>query len=625
MAHQTFPVEPRSPWLAITFGCCASRRDSIEEDGAGLRANRELDMRICYDQPQAVPPPRAEPVTIPRPTTSHSMSRHVSQLVASSRDFATRASSRASVVTLHKPRTSHSRSRPSIGRPTDFRRFDGLNGVDGIQSMIDDAPMPVRRRRSFQPLELSIYLPDGRLSPLPDFSHSEWNKLPAELEIPAQALIRDRDSRTSSISSTPSNSSYLIQRKPVGSGSRRSSVQSQNSVQQSRPVSGSLPFLLEEPTSRPDTFLSSLPTLQRSSTHSSLTSPHRIVSRLPSPSRARSNTEPLHLSSSRRGSLRRAKTDVDEAIRELNTIVEERRADAYRVTNQSPAFINRPPPSPSHHVPAIAPSLRMHVRSETLSDIGSAFSVPLANKPLPTPPPPLTSAPALSRTTTKLSLTPPVRSYSGGPLTSNPITPPTPTVPTPTTPIGRIGAWLKRSMPSTPSSPSFFKSPSTPKQPTTPSQTFYQCTPPVPQITGTPSRPSTAGSRTVVHTRHDSNETATVTLISSYPSTPSLSLRSASPEPITSPTSPETPATPQRVNLLKGEGKSRRVPAPLTLAKEKELAVESPLNSARSARSLRSLKPPPSPNYGILRGMEMTAPQAGRMDASPVSPVGVAF
>ena len=569
-------------------------------------------MQICYDQPQMVPQPRADPV-LGRPTTSHSMGNHVSQWVANGRDFATRASSRASIHTITRPRRSQSKPRPSIGRPTDFRHYDG--GYDGIQSMMDDAPMPIRRRRSFRPLELSIYMPEGRLSPLPNFATLEWDNL-SELEVPAQALVRNRDSRTNSTSSDPSTASYLVQRKPIGAGpgSRRSSVQSQTSLR-SRPISAALstlPFLHEheETKSRPESFISIPPSLGRASTHSSLTSPKRILSRLPSPARSRANTAP----SPRPGSLRRAKTDVDEAIRELNTIVEERRASAYRSNNQSPAFINRPPPSPSHHVPAIAPSLRMHVRSETLSDIGSAFSVPVANKPLPTPP---TSTP-LSRVPTKLSLSPPTRTLTG-PLNSNPITLPTPTIPTPTTPIGRLGAWLKRSIPSTPASQTFRSAPTTPKS--TASTPFYQCEPPIPTPSSRAhSRPSTAGSRTL-HTRQDSNDTATVTLFSSttadsMPTTPALSTRSLSPDPIVS------PATPARVNLLKGEGKTRRVPKPLDLAKEKEMMIEASLGSARSINSQRSLKPPPSPNYGLLRGMEIAV---GAEGMPPVSPVGVAF
>ncbi|KAF2004556.1 hypothetical protein P154DRAFT_616746 [Amniculicola lignicola CBS 123094] len=588
----------QSPWLAISFGCCASRRDSIEEDDgrAALRANGTSEMQVCYDQPRSVSQPRAEPIYA-RPSTSHSMGQHVSQWVASSRDFATRASSRASIHTLSKPRKSQSKLR--IGMPMDVRHFDGLDGVHGIQSMLDDAPMPVRRRRSFRPLELSIYLPDGRLSPLPDFAQ----ELP---EMPAHALVRNRDSRGSSISSAPSSSSYQIQRKPVGSGSRRSSLQSQAS----RPVSEIMPLVQEEPKSRPESVLSNPFSLQRSSTRGSISSPRRIISRLPSPNRSRSNTD-----SSQRGSLRRAKTDVDEAIRELNTIVEERRADAYRSTNQSPALINRPPPSPSHHVPAIAPSLRMHVRSETLSDIGSAFSVPLATKPLPTIP----SSNALSRQTTKLSIPQTTRDPAFRPLSSNPITPPTPTAPTPTTPIARLGAWIKRSLPSSPTDPTLRRAPSSKSLASATSSTpFYQCTPPLPQtsypVSNSP-RPSTAGSRTL-HIRQESNDTATVTLfsMSSAPSTPSLSSSSRCGTPDLA-----VPATPERFNLLKGEGKARRVPKPLVLVHEKEIAVEKPLASARSARSL---VPPKSPNYGILKGMEMPARQS--VLPSPGA-VGVAF
>ncbi|KAF2713104.1 hypothetical protein K504DRAFT_340529, partial [Pleomassaria siparia CBS 279.74] len=322
----------KASWLAISSGCCASHSDAVDDGGrTELRAN-ETEMQIIYDQPQSVPQPRAEPVH-PRPSTSHSVGVQVSQWVASSRDFASRASSRASIHTLNKPRRSHHKSRPSIGRPMNFQHFDS---VDGIQNMMDDAPMPVRRRRSFRPLELSIYHEEGHLSPLPDFSTAaeEWGKLPVGLEMPAQALIREHDSRTNSISSDPLSSPYPMQRKPVGTGSRRSSMQSQASLH-SRPVSAALstlPFLLEEPGSRPESLVS---------TSYPMSSSSRILSRLPSPSRSRANSRPA--------SLRRAKTDVDEAIRELNTIVEERRADAYRITNQASAFISRPPPSPSHH------------------------------------------------------------------------------------------------------------------------------------------------------------------------------------------------------------------------------------------------------------------------------------
>ncbi|CAI6330681.1 unnamed protein product [Periconia digitata] len=624
----------KAPWLALTMaGCCASKKDLVDsedvENSRALKSNG-TSMQICYEQPQPISQPIASPTIARPPTSSTTMSRHLSQWASQSREFATRASSRASVHTLSltRPRKSHPRARPSIGRPTDFRH---TNSVDGIQSMLDEATIPVRRRRSFRPLELSIYLPDGRLSPLPDFEEDGWVKKPA------QALVRNRDSATDSISSGSGASEWLVQRKPVGSGSRRSSVQSTQSSQ-SRPPSDTfsvLPFLLEEPESSNV----STPTLvRRSHTSSTLSSSRRALSRLssPSPSRARSSTAP----SSRPVSLRKFKTDrdtpsddVDAAIRELNTIVEERRADAYRSANFGSRFDNLPPPSPSSHVPAIAPSLRMKVRSETLSDIGSAFSAPLVTKALPTPP------------KKPLRLEPPKRTFSG-PLDSNPVTPPTPNIP------NRLGAWIKRSLPPTPSSTSVFRTaPSTPSfkslksaksikslrssKTNTPSTPFYQCQPaslhqdPSQQYFAMehPSshRSSTASSSTMtvteVATTH-TRQTSAATILSSYPSTPSLtSIRSHSPtSSLDSSSYPATiPSTPAAKPV-----KTRRVPAPLVLAKDnKDLRIEACLGSARSfasstsSRASRdayrrgSLKPPQSPNYGILRGMEICARQEG--------------
>ncbi|KAF2503152.1 hypothetical protein BU16DRAFT_521761 [Lophium mytilinum] len=507
---------PQSPWLAISFaGCCASA-ELRDEKEAALRANSPVEMQICYDQPRAVELPRAEPEH-PRPVTSHSMSRHVSQWVMSGRDTMSRASIRTNSSTVKRPWVAHSKGRPSISGPTDFRRVEGLD-------TFQEEAMPVRRRRSFRPLELSIYVDNGRLSPLPDFAEAEWSSLPAGLEFPAQARVRS-SSKTDSISS---NTSYNIQRKPVGS------IRSSISSTISRPTST---HLLQN-----ESFCQSPSTFQRSGTMSSLASPRTPLSRLPSPSRARSYTDAPH-SLTKRGSLRRAKTDVEREIRELNTIVEDRRADAR--LGPSATFPNIPPPSPSHHVPAIAPSLRMHVRSETLSDIGSAFSVPFVSKPLPSSPLPnarsrsqsSSPTPSLFATRTKKlklippPLPPPPRQ---GPLNSNPITPPTPTVPTPTTPLGRLGAWLKRSIPSTPTTPTsaaaYKISNPIPQQHSTPTP-FYQCTPQPTQQQSHHHSGSESGTQSLLsrpHTRQASAETGTVTLLS-CPSTPALSSRTASP------------------------------------------------------------------------------------------------
>jgi hypothetical protein len=60
-------------------------------------------------------------------------------------------------------------------------------------------------------------------------------------------------------------------------------------------------------------------------------------------------------------------SDVEKEVLELNTIVEERRAEGNRVRSRD-----------SRHIPAVAPSMQVGVRSETLNDIGSALSRPLA-------------------------------------------------------------------------------------------------------------------------------------------------------------------------------------------------------------------------------------------------------
>ncbi|KAF1924951.1 uncharacterized protein M421DRAFT_103491 [Didymella exigua CBS 183.55] len=552
----------------------------------------------------------------PRPTTGHIVTQHISQWVTSSREYAARASSRTSLSTLTRPKRSH--SRPSISAPTNFRHCDGF---DSVEFMVAEAPSSTRRR-SFRPLQLSMYGYDGcgRLSPLPDFEREDdWTSKPSPLSMPAPARVRGDEIATKPyLSSNPS--SYSIPRKPVGSGSRRSSVQSVQSIgAHERRFSGStvgttatpaLPSWDEEPKASVESFVRGPGLLRRTRT-SGTNTPARVLSRLPSPSRTRANTAPT-----RPSSLRRANNDVDEAIRELNTIVEERRASTYRSQVQTPSLSTRIPPSPSHHVPHFAPTMRMHVRSETLSDIGSAFSVPL-NKPLPTPP--SSSTPALRRAP-NFSLYPPARNFTG-PLTSNPITPPPPKTAssTSTTSLHRLSNWLRRS-----------SSRSTTPRELTP---FYKVEgPPVPDLASCPStsRSTTGHGRQDSADSNDSARTAatTVTLVSSYTST-----RSTTPD---SEDASERATHPHpRVTVLKGTGRLRRVPAPLVLATIDDKDIEAALGSERSTRSARGMRemwPPASPVYDILPGQEMFAKDVGmamhsgrRFPPSPMGMVGVAF
>jgi hypothetical protein len=65
-------------------------------------------------------------------------------------------------------------------------------------------------------------------------------------------------------------------------------------------------------------------------------------------------------------------SEIDREILELNTIVEERRAEAARAQVRD-----------HNHIPAVAPRLAGRARSETLTDIGSALSRPLLAGSLP--------------------------------------------------------------------------------------------------------------------------------------------------------------------------------------------------------------------------------------------------
>lgn len=67
-------------------------------------------------------------------------------------------------------------------------------------------------------------------------------------------------------------------------------------------------------------------------------------------------------------------SDVEKEVLELNTIVEERRIE------------NKNARSRGSHVPAVAPSMQVRARSETLNDIGSALSRPLTDTKDASPP-----------------------------------------------------------------------------------------------------------------------------------------------------------------------------------------------------------------------------------------------
>ncbi|KAI9887221.1 MAG: hypothetical protein M1823_000969 [Watsoniomyces obsoletus] len=191
-------------WLASTMVCCApfARRraaavhEEEEDDGhqgqGPVRTEavvEKKEMEVCYDQPRRTAPPR--------PAPRHQRSESASSALtaawkARSRSLASRASSQGSL--LMRRNTGTRSRRPTIGAPSDFRRMPNDHS---------------RRTEGFRPLELSIYLPRNRLSPLPDF-HSPSEE-PADQ---ASLALTSHPPRTASVAShTPSD--FLITRKPI--------------------------------------------------------------------------------------------------------------------------------------------------------------------------------------------------------------------------------------------------------------------------------------------------------------------------------------------------------------------------------------------------------------------------
>lgn len=152
-------------------------------------------MTAVHDQqPQLVPPPRLE---APTERTSTSRTR---ELVARGQKYASRAASRGRFSARRRLNAynpySFPRGRPRemcIGAPTDFRHVN------------TPSPLPPVRRTGFRPLELSIYCPDNRLSPiLPYLGLDEQQPL---LKVPAPALTHAR--------SDTALSNFTIPRKPL--------------------------------------------------------------------------------------------------------------------------------------------------------------------------------------------------------------------------------------------------------------------------------------------------------------------------------------------------------------------------------------------------------------------------
>lgn len=170
----------------------------------------EREMQICHSQPHLVPPMKLvvyEDLPSPGPPRASSFSTWVME---EGRNMASRASSRASMSFRRK-----STAPVRISAPTDFRRVTTLPPISAVST-------------EYRPLELSFQSPTDPLPDLPrfsDFGIEEDQPQQAPIARPPRAFssMTEASYQTRPRTHRPS-SSFNLPRKPVGSGSRRSSL-----------------------------------------------------------------------------------------------------------------------------------------------------------------------------------------------------------------------------------------------------------------------------------------------------------------------------------------------------------------------------------------------------------------
>ncbi|KIX05208.1 uncharacterized protein Z518_06080 [Rhinocladiella mackenziei CBS 650.93] len=150
------------PTCTFTFFDCLSSKSNEDLDTERRPAGTEREMRIMYQQPHLVPPMKLTvydglPST-PIPAPPSQLSQWVSH---------GKASLRSSLSIRRRPS-----SKPVISGP--------------------QPPLPFRREaQEFRPLELSIYMPNNRLSDLPEFDRLSFTDL-GEIKLPPRALVRTK-------------------------------------------------------------------------------------------------------------------------------------------------------------------------------------------------------------------------------------------------------------------------------------------------------------------------------------------------------------------------------------------------------------------------------------------------
>ncbi|KAK8159404.1 hypothetical protein IWX90DRAFT_300103 [Phyllosticta citrichinensis] len=362
-AYHSVEANQATGWLDSTpLGCCAP--GYWADRGEGYRENdRNYKTRsVVSEQPRSHRQFRQQAMSktssmyTDRPTTRDSLRHWVGRRNVETKYWDAESFTGSMRKRQWSKRSSKSaKSRPQISNPTEFRHVDGTSNTA-------EQATPRRRNATFRPLQLSIYQPDSRLSPLPDFTSDSWIFMP-DLPRPDRAFGHaDQDDESD-------GSQFLVRRKPVRSQSVDAFVDAMEFVGDSEGMDYPVPRSnLKRTSSLPDTNRLTTVDMGYNELSSRAESPVDTSGPMAVP-RTRAdgtNGSVFRKFQSRQGS----RPSIEQAIDELNNIVVEARAQ------------KNGPLSPSQgHIPAIAPHLKMtHVRSETLSDIGSAFSTPYSTK-----------------------------------------------------------------------------------------------------------------------------------------------------------------------------------------------------------------------------------------------------
>ncbi|KAL6237347.1 hypothetical protein BDW75DRAFT_86861 [Aspergillus navahoensis] len=217
-------------WVSSCLFCIDSIGDDerTRHQQALKQRGAEREMQICHSQPHLVPPMKLVVYDdLPSPGPPPRSSSFPSWVMDEGRNLASRASSRASMSFRRKSTTPL-----RISAPTDFRVVAGTRTTLPTRAL-STAPA----QSPYRPLELSFQTTAKRLPELPHFSDFNFdfgldNDQPqaAVFARPPKAFSFMTDvshqSRTRTVTShthRPS-SSFNLPRKPVGSGSRRSSL-----------------------------------------------------------------------------------------------------------------------------------------------------------------------------------------------------------------------------------------------------------------------------------------------------------------------------------------------------------------------------------------------------------------